>query len=304
MRLHVVGNVCVDTSFRLKRLPKAGETLNGTLTAEGVGGKGANQAVAAARTGADVSLWSAVGQDDAGVRMIALLEEDIRTDHILRLPLPTDRSTIIVDEAGENMIISVVPCAEALDPLRDTDMRQHWKDTDVLLMQGNLSPEATRHCLMQAKEAGLTTIFNPSPLAAGSAVEFPAVDIIIANRQEAETLTGRAEMEAALHQLLDLGAGAAIVTLGAQGCLVAETRSASLVRVEAPKVETVDTSGAGDCFAGVVAGLLSQGVALPQVARIATQAAAYATCRAGTIASFPSKAAMADIIHKSELENA
>jgi ribokinase len=303
MRLHVVGNVCLDTSFRLERLPRAGETLNGTLTAEGVGGKGANQAVAAARAGADVWFWSAVGQDDTGERLITLLDADIRTDRILRLPLPSDRSTILVGEAGENMIVSVVPCAEALDPLRDMDLPRLWERGDVLLMQGNLPMEVIRHCLSQAKSAGLQTIFNPSPLADGEKIGFPAVDLLIANRQEAEALTGRSDMQAALRLLLDRGAGAAVITLGAQGCLLAEGGGPP-VRVEAPRVDTVDTSGAGDCFAGVVAGLLSQAVALPRAARIATEAAAYATRRAGTIAAFPSKAVMTDIIDKSELENA
>jgi ribokinase len=303
MRLHVVGNVCLDTSFRLERLPRAGETLNGTLVAEGVGGKGANQAVAAARAGADVWLWSAVGQDGAGDRLIALLDTDIRTDRILRLPFATDRSTIIVGEAGENMIVSVVPCAEALDPMRDTELPGLWQEGDLLLMQGNLSIEVTRDCLAQAKTAGLKTILNPSPLAEGGKLEFPAVDLIIANRQEAEALTGRADMEAALGLLLDRNVGAAVITLGAQGCLLAEGGGPP-VRVEAPRVDTVDTSGAGDCFAGVVAGLLSRAVALPRAARIATEAAAYATRRPGTIASFPSRAVMADIIDKSELENA
>jgi ribokinase len=303
MRLHVVGNVCLDTSFRLERLPRAGETLNGALTAEGVGGKGANQAVAAARAGADVRLWSAVGEDDAGGRLIALLDTDVRTDRILRLPLPTDRSTIIVGEAGENMIVSAVPCAEALDPMRDMDLPRLWEEGDLLLMQGNLTTEATRHCLARAKDAGLTTILNPSPLAGGGKAGFPAVDLIIANRQEARALTGAAEMTAALRLLMERGAGAAVITLGAEGCLLADG-GATPVRVEAPKVDAVDTSGAGDCFAGVVAGLLSQAMALLQAARIATQAAAYAACRPGTIAAFPSKAAMAGIIHKSELERA
>jgi ribokinase len=303
MRLHVVGNVCVDTSFRLKRLPRAGETLNGTLTAEGVGGKGANQAVAAARAGADAWLWSAVGRDDVGRRLISLLDEDIRTDRILRLPLPTDRSTIIVDEAGENMIISVVPCVEALDPLRDMDLPGLWQMGDVLLMQGNLKTDATRQCMAAANKAGLTTILNPSPLG-DMKIEFTAVDLLIANRQEAETLTGQADMEVALRHLLDLGVGTAIITLGAQGCLLAETRDMSPVRIKAPKVDTIDTSGAGECFAGVVAGLLSTGMALRYAARIATHVAAYATCQPGTIAAFPSRATMADIIHKAELENA
>jgi ribokinase len=304
MRLHVVGNVCVDTSFRLKRLPHAGETLNGTLTSEGVGGKGANQAVAASRAGADVWLWTAVGQDDAGSRLIALLGEDISTDRILRLSLPTDRSTIIVDAAGENIIVSAVPCAEAIDPVRDTDIETRWTRGDVLLMQGNLPLEATQRCLEHAKRAGLTTILNPSPLADGVEIALHSVDLIIANRHEAEALTRWADVDAAARHMLALGVGAVIITLGAAGCLLAEAGAAASLHLAAPKVEAVDTSGAGDCFAGVVAGLVSRGVPLPSAVLVAIQAAAFATCLPGTIAAFPSKAALQDLIHKSALENA
>lgn len=303
MVLHVVGNVCVDISFRVRRLPHLGETLNAIAAHDGVGGKGANQAVAAARSGVEVRFWAALGNDVAGDWLVELLGNDLSTNDLIQLAAPTDRSAIMVDLAGENAIVSAVACAEAFDPLSQTDLIEKWRAGETLLMQGNLKPQATEDCLRHAQQAGLKTMFNPSPLPERGSTRLHQVDLVIVNRGEARTLTGFDEPEKALHALVKQGARSAIVTLGSDGCLILENAMAVPISLAAPKVATADTSGAGDCFAGALAGLIALGQPLIKAAGIATQAAAIAASRNGTLASYPSKEEFADLRKQSELES-
>jgi ribokinase len=300
MRLHVVGNICLDTTFGLPHLPQPGETVNGRLTAEGLGGKGANQAVAAARVGADVRFHAAIGSDAVAEQLIETLVQDLSAQDLVRTENATDRSTILVDLAGENVVISAVACATAFDPREN--LAPQLRAGDVLLMQGNLSPEVTQACLAHAKSCGLYTIFNPSPLAPQTDIDFSSVDLLIANRTEATALAATPDMAAAIAKLVQLGAAGVIVTLGADGCLVQKTADAAPLHIPGLKVDARDTSGAGDCFAGTVAGLLSLGKPLTPAIAVAMEAAALAVCRHGTVASFPSRAEMAALLTKCELE--
>ncbi|TIX02812.1 MAG: ribokinase, partial [Mesorhizobium sp.] len=120
MHVHVVGNACVDTMFRVGRFPAAGETLNASSYADGLGGKGANQAVAAARTGAAVTFWTALGKDRAGAWIRASLDRELSDLEVSEFDLPSDRSTIVIEAGGENFIVSGVACSEAFDPSAQT----------------------------------------------------------------------------------------------------------------------------------------------------------------------------------------
>ncbi|MBB3572017.1 ribokinase [Rhizobium sp. BK491] len=303
MRLHVVGNVCVDTSFRLPRLPRPGETLNATSIVEGIGGKGANQAVAAARSGAVVCFWSALGDGDMAGGVTEMLKSDLEVDRLMRLPLPTDRSTILLEEGGENTIVSAVACAQAFDPIRQSALTQTWSKGDILLMQGNLSREATAACLELAGRSGLTTVLNASPLSDMTVEDLADVDLVIVNQGEASALTGMESLTAAADLLFGNGARSAVVTLGSQGSLIWDRADHAPVILTAPTSAVVDTSGAGDCFAGVLVGLLAQGRSLIAAAKVATTAAGVSVGRLGTLASYPSRAEISEIIKKSELEN-
>ena len=300
MTIHVVGNVCVDTSFRLERLPQPGETLNALATSEGPGGKGANQAAAASRTGAEVMLWAPVGKDAASVWIEDILAAEIPAVRLTRFDLPCDRSVIMVDRSGENVIVTSAACADAFDPLVMTALRETWAAGDMLLMQGNLRPEVTTACLRAAREAGLFTVLNPSPLPA-EPLDLAAVSLIVVNRPEAEALTGHAEPKQAARALVAAGAGSAIVTLGAEGALLLD--AASAVRLPARQVAAIDTSGAGDCFAGTLAGLIAQGASLSAAASIATDAAGIAVGRPGTLASFPTWAEISALTKTTKPEN-
>lgn len=303
MHLHIVGNVCVDTTFRLDRFPQPGETLNAAEHADGLGGKGANQAVATARTGADVRFHAAIGNDAAGAWIREQLSRELDVSHLTMLPLPSDRSTVMVDGRGENLIVTGASCAKAFDPLANSDLLQSIERGDIVVMQGNLDPDVTVACLRTTRAAGAMTIFNPSPLAAGHPPDLCNVGLVIANAGEAAVLTEAAEPAEAARVLIQQGAGAAIVTLGAQGCVVAYG-SGQIQRIAAPKVAVIDTSGAGDVFCGCLAGCLAAGIDLAKAARIAVRAAAISVGRAGTLQSCPDRREMKTLMETTEAETA
>ncbi|MEP6564168.1 MAG: ribokinase [Mesorhizobium sp.] len=303
MRVHVVGNVCVDTTFRLERFPQPGETLNASDHADGLGGKGANQAVAAARTGADVRLLAAIGNDAAGTWIRQQLSRDLDAGYLTTLPLQSDRSTIMVDVRGENLIVTGADCAAAFDPLAGNGFASSIERGDIVVMQGNLHPDATAACLRSARGAGAMTIFNASPLAAGHAPDLSAASLAVVNAGEAAQLTGIGDPAAAARDLIRQGAGAAIVTLGAHGCLVASGEG-RIDRIAAPKVAVVDTSGAGDVLCGCLAGCLAAGIDLTAAARIAVRAAAISVGRAGTLGSCPDRREMKMLMETTEAKTA
>ncbi|MER9136360.1 ribokinase [Mesorhizobium sp. M0830] len=303
MRVHVVGNVCVDTTFRLDRFPAPGETLNASEHADGLGGKGANQAVAAARTGADVRFRAAIGNDAAGAWITAQLSRDLDASYLTTLQLPSDRSAIMVDARGENLIVTGASCAAAFDPLADGDFIRSVEHGDIVVIQGNLDSDVTTACLKVARRAGATTVFNPSPLAAGNTPGLSDVSVAIANAGEAAQLTGMSNPDAAAGELIRQGAGTAIVTLGALGCLVADGEG-RIDRFVAPRVAVVDTSGAGDVFCGCLAGCLAAGMDLAAAARIAVRAAAISVGRAGTLGSCPDRREMKLLMETTEAETA
>jgi ribokinase len=303
MRVHVAGNVCIDTTFRLDRFPVAGETLNASAYSDGLGGKGANQALAAVRTGANVALWAAIGNDVDSARIRAMLHNEVDTSQLTRLDLPSDRSTIVVDAAGENFIVSGVSCATAFDPLAMTTMEASIHPGDLFVMQGNLRPVVTNDCLAAAKRKGARTIFNPSPLSGGQVPELGEVDFVIVNRGEAASITGLAEPALAAAALRDRGACSAIVTLGGDGCILLERGATTALLIPAPQVSAVDTSGAGDVFCGVFAGCLDGDRSAVAALRIAVAASAISVTRPGTLQSCPTQAEIAALIQDIEMES-
>ncbi|MBS1165705.1 MAG: ribokinase [Proteobacteria bacterium] len=292
MALHVVGNVCVDDTFYVERLPRPGETVNAVATMRGVGGKGANQAVAAARTGADVVFRAALGADPDAVFVRAALADELPLTGLVVLNKPTDRSTILVDRAGENVIITAAASAMAFDP---TELSSRPGRGDYLLMQGNLGADITKACLDKARDRGTVTILNPSPL--GSTPALPEANVIIVNAIEAEALSGCTDPVEAARRLSRGGTASVVVTLGAGGALCLDRGARDAEHIAAPVVTTVDTSGAGDVFAGVLSGCLARGLPLLAAVRIGVRAAAIAVTRRGTLAACPSRSEITALIH-------
>ncbi|MCS6827075.1 MAG: ribokinase [Caldilinea sp.] len=292
----VVGSINLDMNAYVERFPRPGETLHGRRFTTGYGGKGANQAVMAARLGAKVSMVGRVGDDIFGRDMRRNLEsEGIRTDFVRESQgVSSGVALITIDEHGQNQII-VISGANGLVTSADVEEAGNAiAGAQVLLCQMEVPMEANVAALRIARGAGVTTIFNSAPVSSEVPEEvYQLSDIFCPNESEAELLTGipvhtldDARLAASI--ILKRGARAALITLGAQGCLyVAADRD---VHVPAPKVTAVDTTGAGDAFVGSLAYFLGVGLpALDAIAR-ANAIAAISVQRPGTQASYPRRA--------------
>ena len=304
MRLHVVGNACIDTTFRLTGFPTPGETVNATAMSEGLGGKGLNQAVAAARTGAAVTLWTALGRDAAANAVRITLGQEPLELRAAAFDLPTDRSTVAVDVTGENFILSSVACAQAYDPVAADGLTERIARDDIVLLQGNLTVAATLACLTAARKTGARTMLNVSPLHEGDVAELACCDIVVVNRSEAQALAATSDPGEAAAVLAGKGAKAVIVTLGADGCLWLNATSPDTHRLPAPPASAIDTSGAGDVFCGCLAGALAEGMDMADSLRVALSAASLSVSRPGTFASCPSSREMADLLARTKAVHA
>ena len=292
----------MDLVVRAQRIPGAGETVLGGGYRTYAGGKGANQAVAAARAGSSVTLVGSVGDDAHGTRVReALLADGIDLQHLrVAAGEATGLALITVAEGGENAIV-VAPGANALLTPADIAHAQPAIDAcDVLLVQMEVSLQCVVAAAKAAKAAGKAVVLNAAP-ARPLPVELPAlVDCLVVNQREAMRL---ANMEAKVDparlalRLLDMGVGAVIVTLGAQGALLAHR--GRLRRVSTPSVKSVDSVGAGDAVCGVLASCMGSVVKAPkgreprevelieQAALLACAAGALATTKAGALVSMP-----------------
>lgn len=289
MAVHVVGNVGLDTTFRLARFPEPGETLNARDALVALGGKGANQALAAWNAGAEVTLWSAVGDDmEAAAVRRGLAEAGLSDRGLATLPLPTDRSAVLVDTSGENLIASAVACARAFDPAASR-WPHEARAGDVLVLQGNLAPAATRAALETARALGLLAVLNASPLDEDADSLAGAPGVVVVNRVEGETLTGERTPHGIVGILSRRTGGAAVVTLGAEGFVFAEGPDDAPHARPAFSARARDTSGAGDVFCGTLAARLSLGDGFEHSLRLSAWAASVAVTRAGTFGSGPGR---------------
>ncbi|MET0897604.1 MAG: ribokinase [Mycobacterium sp.] len=239
-RVTVVGSVNMDVVFDVSRLPQPGETVLGTSARWVPGGKGGNQAIAAARAGAEVQLVAAVGYDSNAVALRAhLTQNKVGLDGLVSLPGPSGTAAIVVDDAGENIIV-VAPGANAHLTLDSQLLRDIVADGDVVLLQLEIPVATALVAARQAKAVGATVILNASP-AGGDATalaELAAVaDVVVVNESEAQQWSWPVPH--------------LVVTRGAKGATY--TGPDQEFEVPAPSVEAVDTTGAGDVFAGVLA---------------------------------------------------
>ena len=190
--IHVIGNAAIDSVIRVDRFPRPGETIVALGASEDLGGKGANQAVAAARCAAHVRLVAAIGADAQGERIRSnLAAEGVLTDGLATSSYGTDRCVITVDGQGENTILSLINAARNFDPIAETSVARWIMPGDWVAMQGNLRPNVTRDCLALAKSKGATTALNPSPTYAAQDYDWSLVDLVLVNRGEAIELVGR-----------------------------------------------------------------------------------------------------------------
>ena len=274
----VVGSLNLDLVTRTERLPGPGETVIGHAYAEFPGGKGLNQAVAAARAGAAVALVGAVGADHAGMLLRDVArDEGIDVSHLVTIEeAPSGRAIISVDDAGENSII-VVPGANA--GLTPADI----PDGAVVLAQLEISLGTVASAFRSARERGATTVLNPAPAAELTTELLSSCDIVVPNEHELMLLGGTAH-------LLDRGVSHVVVTRGAAGVDVVNHDSS--IHLDAFPVEPVDPTGAGDAFCGALASRLAAGEPLLTAVQFAAAAGALATTKPGAV---PSQAHRSDI---------
>ena len=295
--IHVIGNAAVDSLIRVDRFPRAGETIVALGASEDLGGKGANQAIVAARCGAPVRLVAAIGDDALGERIRwNLAREGVEIDALMTSSYGTDRCVIAVDRHGENTILSLVDAARSFDPIAETRLGS-WiiGPGDFVVMQGNLRPNVTRECLTLARSKGATTVLNPSPTYAAQDYDWSLVDLVLVNRGEAVDLAG-CNAEEAARELCKKGAGAVVLTLGADGA--AFFSADDTFRVGAPQVTAIDTVGAGDVFCGVLIAAKALGRNARAALAVATEAASISVTRKGVLASFPSREEMGAIFER------
>ncbi len=293
MTVVVVGSAMVDVAYRVERLPGPSESVLARGRTVDVGGKGLNQAIVARRAGAEVRYCAGLGRDPAATIIQARLEADgLSTAWLVSVPCATDESIVYVARSGENCIVSTDAAAKRLALTDVDDVLIGLSPGDVLLMQGNLSRELTGICLTRARAAGATTILNPAPIDFDYAGLWPLVDIAILNQIEAGTLTGEAGIDAATAVLHGRGVGNVVLTLGSEGALVREGQGLPQ-RVPAPAVVAVDTTGAGDVLAGVVAAGIERDLPLLAAVRWAVAAASHKVTRPGTSSAFPTSVELA-----------
>jgi ribokinase len=298
-RVIVVGSVNVDLVATVERLPAAGETVTGATFARHPGGKGANQATAAARLGARVAFVGAVGDDSlADEARDALTAEGIDIAQLAVLPGPTGVALILVDAAGENLIAVASGANGALTPaLVMAAIERLVPGPGDVVVAGCEIPTVVAQAVLQASRArGARTVLNPAP-ATGLGWDFLAeTDVLVPNRVELGQLAGSSESDdeqtAAISLLASDRPGvreAVVVTLGASGALLVR-RSVPAVVVPALPVEAVDTVGAGDALIGALAADLAAGQDLDASVRRGVAAASLATTRRGARAGMPTRA--------------
>lgn len=278
----VVGSVNLDLVVTTARLPRPGETVTGTRYAEHAGGKGLNQAVAAARSGASVALVAAVGDDDAGGHLRALAEgEGIDVSSVDVIPgAPTGRALITVDDGAENSIV-VVPGANFL-------VRAHLpSDARVVLAQLEIPVDQVIAAFRAARGRGALTILNPAPAVPLPDELLALCDVVVPNEHELALLDGADALRAR-------GIGTVVTTRGGAGVDVVDGTGSWTQPAFA--VQPIDTTGAGDAFCGVVAARLAIGDDLRTAVRVAAAAGALATTSAGAVPSLPDATAIADLL--------
>jgi ribokinase len=288
----VVGSANTDLVVRVRSLPRPGETvIGGTFVSVG-GGKGANQAVAAARAGGHTTFIAKLGADAMGDAAVAAFATDgIDTTFITRDPAtPSGVAFILVDDRGENSIAVAAGANDCLTPADVDRASAAIRAADILLVQLEIPLETVRHAVSVAHAAGVPVILNPAPARPLDAGLLAQVAILTPNETEAELLTGLTVTDersaaSAASRLLATGLRSAVITLGRQGALVAE--AAATAHVVGYEVTPVDTVAAGDVFNGCLAVAIAEGGNLIDAARFANAAAAIAVTRHGAQASAP-----------------
>jgi ribokinase len=302
-KILVIGPSNTDMIIKLERLPTPGETIIGGDFATAGGGKGANQAVQCARLGADVILLARIGKDPFGDRSVEQFRrEGIDTSFIIRdEEHHSGIALIFVDKKGENMI-AVAPGSNSYLSGEDVERaREAFKLSSTLLLQLEIPLEPVETAVNLAKEEGLTVILNPAPAQPLPLSVLQNIDILVPNETEAKILCGfppdaeKSPKELG-EMLLGKGVKKVIVTLGSRGAMYMDGEE--MFEVPAFKVQSVDTTAAGDSFCGSLAVAIAEGKEMREAIRFASACAAISTTRLGAQPSLPNRQEVEEFLSK------
>jgi ribokinase len=281
----VLGSTNMDLVAYVEKPPQRGETVTGREFRTIPGGKGANQAIAAAHAGATVSMIGAVGNDAFGARLRSTLEHSgVNTDHLRTVESPSGTAHIVVDDEGGNAIVVVPGANGTVDHLVPGD-EVLISSADALLLQLEVPLAAVVAGARAARAHGVRTILTPAPAQPLPPELLAATDLLVPNEHEATALTGRTDPREAATALLD-SVPEVVVTLGSAGSLYA-ARGAEPLTVPAPHVAAVDSTGAGDTFVGALAVALGEERPVREALAWAAASAALSVQRPGASASMP-----------------
>jgi ribokinase len=287
-RVLVVGSSNTDLVVFCNRLPKPGETVLGGEFKMFGGGKGANQAVAAARAGAEVVFLGAYGADSFGqAARERLIKEGINADCFkLVTDAPSGVALILVDGVTRDNLIAVAKSAnEAVDSAMISAARSSFENSDVIISQLEIRDEAVEAAAQLCRELGKRFILNPAPARPLAKPIYESVYAMVVNEHEARSFSGEEAIEEAIAWFLGQGCRAVVVTLGAEGVTFSD--GGEVTHIGAPKVTPVDTTGAGDCFVGWLGVGLAERLSLADAVARACRAASLATTRPGAQDGMP-----------------
>lgn len=295
VRILVIGSMNMDIMNRISNHPKPGETVHSLKLSHNPGGKGANQAVAASKSGADVQMLAAVGNDDYANSLKATLSDNrIDTQYLKIVAGPTGTAFISVSDEGENTIIVAAGANEKLSVEDVITFAESggFKQMDTLIVQNEIPIETTIVAMKKARDSGTRVIFNPAPIAGVELEMVKYADVIVLNETEASMLTEinlRKEngVKNAIHRLIQAGAGSAIITLGEDGAYFGNEEI--ILKETAFSVPVADTTAAGDTFVGSFAAAYGNNTKIRQALKFAIAASALAVTKEGAQPSIPMK---------------
>ncbi len=299
----VIGSLNMDLVVRSPRMPAAGETLIGGGFRTVPGGKGANQAVACARLGAETHMLGRVGRDAFGDALARNLKQSgVQAGRLLRdRNEPTGIAVIIVDAQGQNSIVVASGANGRVSPHDVERLGNLWDSVGFLVLQLEIPLESVDCALRLARRRGVKSVLDAGPARRLPAGFLKKVDILSPNEHETEAILGspvrdQKSAKAAAERLLGMGAGAVVLKLGARGCLVAQEGGCRAV--PAFRVKAVDTTAAGDAFTAALTVALSEGAALHEAAKMANAAGALACTRFGAQPSMPTRREVASFLRR------
>lgn len=305
-KILVVGSSNTDLIIKVPEIPRPGETLLGGVFQTFPGGKGANQAVAAARAGGDVIFIASVGDDTYGAESVKGYKLDhINTENIkICKNVPSGIAMITVSHQGENAITVASGANSNLTPADLDDAEEAFDEADMMLVQLETPLETVAKAIALCKDLDTRVILNPAPAAVLSDKILAGTDIITPNETEAESLTGisindEKDADRAAEKLHEKGVQTVIITMGASGAFVSDPESGFRRMVPGFKVKAEDTTAAGDVFNGQLAVAIAEGISIQDAVQLAHSAAALSVKKMGAQSSIPIREATENFLKES-----